>query len=171
MENPTINSLHHLLDYDVSKFICAEIEIKNSLPHWIEKASSFQLKTALQKYLGFIDQHVTKFEEFVDQEQMRVLNVNDPIMLTYIKETEEKLSYCTNQEVKDACLLACIQAINHYKIWAYGTAAAFAGVLELEKNGAMFHEAEINEKHIDDQLSQLALYEINTKARSPIALP
>ena len=74
-------------------------------------------------------------------------------------------------EVKDACLLACIQAINHYKISSYGTAAAFAIALGMEKAAAVFHEAEINEKHIDDRLSQLAEYEVNTKAKTPILLP
>ena len=81
---------------------------------------------------------------------------------------DEKMSYCTDTEIKDACMLACIQLINHYKISAYGTAAAFAKELDLEKRVTMFHEMETNEKHIDDRLSQLASYEINRKARAPI---
>jgi hypothetical protein len=32
------------------------------------------------------------------------------------------------------------------------------------------HEAEVNEKQIDDRLSQLAEHEINIKAKAPIAL-
>ena len=42
--------------------------------------------------------------------------------------------------------------------------------LGMEKQAAIFHEAEINEKQIDDRLSQLAEYEINMKARTPIVL-
>lgn len=171
MENQTINNLHNLMDYDAGKFLCAEVELKNSLPKWINNVDSFQLKTILHKYLEFIAQHMEKLEEFVDQEQMTILSANNSIMQTFIKDTEERLSYCTNAEVRDACLLACIQTMNHYKICAFGTAAAFASVLELEKNAAVFREAEINEKHIDDRLSQLALYEINAKARSPIVIP
>jgi hypothetical protein len=41
----------------------------------------------------------------------------------------------------------------------------------MEKPATVFHEAEINEKQIDDRLSQLAKYEINVKAKAPIILP
>ena len=170
MENASINTLHNLLDYDVSKFICAEVELKNSLPIWIEEASSIQLKNVLEKYLEFVRHHVKRLDEFIQEEQIGLLDVSNPVMLAYIKETDERLASCANAAVKDACLLSCIQEINHYKICFYGTGAAFSTVLELEKSAAMFREAEVNEKHIDDRLSQLALYEINKKAKSPISL-
>ena len=48
--NQTITTLHNLLDYDARKFTSAEIQLKNSLPEWINKASSLKLKTVLQKY-------------------------------------------------------------------------------------------------------------------------
>ena len=171
MENPVINTLHNLIDYDISKFVSAENELKMTLPKWISIASSFQLKTALQKYLDFVGQHLLRLEEFIDQEEISLLNVNNRIMRVLIEETQEELSHCSNVEVKDACLLARVQAINHFKICLYGTAAAFAKLLELNKSAEIFHEAEINEKHIDDRLSQLAEYEVNLKAKSPIALP
>ncbi|MBS1527817.1 MAG: DUF892 family protein, partial [Bacteroidetes bacterium] len=83
----------------------------------------------------------------------------------------ERLSNCANPQVRDACLLASIQSINHFKISTYGTAAAFAEALDMGKMSAIFHELEINEKHIDDRLSQLAEYEINGRAKATIILP
>lgn len=171
MENTTINTLHNLLDYNVSKFISAEVELKNSLPVWISEASSLQLKNILEKYLEFVSQHLMRIDEFIQEEQIGVLSISNTIMLAFIKETDDCLASCSNAAIKDACLLGCIQEINHYKICFYGTGAAFATLLELEKSAAMFREAEVNEKHIDDHLSQLALYEINKNARSPISLP
>lgn len=171
MENDSINTLHNLLDYDVSKFISAEAELKNCLPKWISEANSLQLKNVLEKYLEFVRHHLKRIDEFIQEEQIGLLAVNNPLMLAYIKETDERLAACTNAAVKDACLLASIQEINHYKICFYGTGAAFSTLLELEKSAAIFREAEVNEKHIDDRLSQLALYEINKKAKSPISLP
>lgn len=171
MENTSINTLHNLLDYDVSKFISAEVELKNSLPIWIAEANSLQLKNVLEKYLEFVRHHLKRIDEFIQEEQIGLLAVSNPLMLAYIKETDERLASCTNAAVKDACLLASIQEINHYKICFYGTGAAFSKLLELEKSAAIFREAEVNEKYIDDRLSQLALYEINKKAKSPISLP
>ena len=169
--NQTITTLHNLLDYDASKFTSAEIQLKNSLPEWINKASSLQLKTVLQKYLGFVQQHVQKMEGFFEQEKINSFSLTNRVMRAFIEEAEEKLSNCTDAEVKDACLLACIQAINHFKISTYGTAAAFANALDMEKHAAVFHEAEVNEKQIDDRLSQLAEHEINIKAKTLIVLP
>jgi hypothetical protein len=40
----------------------------------------------------------------------------------------------------------------------------------MEEAAVAFREAEINEKQIDDRLSQLAEHEINVNARAPIIL-
>jgi ferritin-like metal-binding protein YciE len=168
--NQTITTLHNLLDYDARKFTSAEIQLKKSLPEWINKAGSLQLKTVLQKYLDFVQQHVQKMEGFYEEEKIVSLSLTNRVMKAFIEEAEEKLANCTDAEVKDACLLACIQAINHFKISSYGTAAAFANALGKEKQAAVFHKAEVNEKQIDDRLSQLAEHEINIKAKTPIVL-
>jgi ferritin-like metal-binding protein YciE len=169
--NQTITTLHNLLDADARQFTSAEIQLKSSLPEWINKAGSLKLKTVLQKYLDFVQQHIQKLEGFFEEEKINSLSLKNRVMQAFIEETNEKLSNCTDVEVKDACLLACIQAINHFKISTYGTAAAFAKALGIEKQAALFHEAEVNEKQIDDRLSQLAEYEINSKAKTPIVLP
>ena len=91
-------------------------------------------------------------------------------MEAFVLETNDQMMACSDLEVRDACLLACIQAINHYKISTYGTAATFANALGNEKAALLFHEAEINEKQVDDRLSQLAIHEINSKAKAPIVI-
>ncbi|MEP7106656.1 MAG: DUF892 family protein [Ferruginibacter sp.] len=169
--SPGITTLHNLLDYDARKFTIGEILLRNSLPEWINKAGSLKLKTVLQKYLDFVQQHVQKMGSFFEEEEISSLSLSNRVMETFIEETNEKISRCTDAEIKDACLLACIQAINHFKISTYGTAASFAKALCMEKQAALFHEAEVNEKQIDDRLSQLAEQEINFKARAPIVLP
>jgi len=62
--NQTITTLHDLLDYDARKFSSAEVQLKNSLPEWINKASSLKLKTVLQKYFDFVQQHMQKWKAF-----------------------------------------------------------------------------------------------------------
>lgn len=173
MENNTKNiyTLQSLMDEDARKFIIGEIQLKNILPEWINKASSLKLKTVLEKYLHFVQEHVLKMEEFFKDENIISLSLNNRVMHAFIEEAKEKLSACADIEVTDACLLASVQSINHFKISTYGTAAAFANALGLEKAAIIFHEAEINEKQIDDRLSQLAEHEINTRAKAPIVLP
>src|SRR5688572_1400207 len=144
--NLTITNLHDLLDFDARKFTSAEIQLKHGLNEWIGRANSLKLKTVLQKYLEFVQQHVQKLEVFFEAEQISSLSSSNKIMKSFIEETEEKLNNCTDAEVKDACLLASVQSINHFKISLYGTAAAFAKELSMEKFASVFHEAEINEK-------------------------
>lgn len=171
MENiQPIVTLHNLLDYDADRFTSAEIQLKNILPEWINKAQSMQLKSVLQKYLDFVEQHAKKLGDFYEEEKITSLSLHNRVMEAFIEDTNERLSACNNIQVKDACLLASLQTINHYKISTYGTAAAFANTLDMQKAAALFHEAEINEKHIDDRLSQLAEFEINGKAKTPIEL-
>ncbi len=169
--NQTISTLHDLLDYDARNFMSAEIHLEKNLHEWINKSTSLQLKNVLQKYLGFIQKHEQGINAFYEGEKINFTSTTNRIMEAFIEETNEKLSNCRDLEIKDACLLACIQGINHYKISAYGTAAAFAFGLGMEKEGNVFREAEISEKQIDDRLSQLAEHEINARAKAPIVLP
>jgi ferritin-like metal-binding protein YciE len=166
-----ISTLHNLLDYEASKFSSAEIQLSHSLQQWINKASSIKLKNVLQKYQDDIKLHLAHIEEFADAERLTSLSLNNRIMKAFIDDTNESLLMCTDVEVADACLLANIQMINHFKISAYGTAATFANALGIENAARFFHEAEVHEKQIDDRLTQLAQFEINNRAKAPIVLP
>ena len=170
-ELTSIATLHNLLDHEASKFSSAEVQLNNVLPQWISKAGSVKLKTVLQKYRDEIGTHLANLEEFVDSERLISLSLSNRIMKAYIDDTNEKLELCADAEVTDACLLASVQMINHFKISAYGTAAAFANTLGMDKAAIFFHRAEVHEKQIDDRLTQLAQYEINLRAKSPIVLP
>ncbi|MBK7433190.1 MAG: DUF892 family protein [Chitinophagaceae bacterium] len=165
-----IATLHNLLDHDARKFTSAEIQLKNSLEDWISKAISLKLKSIIQKYHAIVKDHVQLFEEFFESEQILSLNLNNRVMHAFIEEVNEKQKLCSDAATRDACLIAGIQAINHFKISTYGTAAAFARTLGMEKEAALFHQAEVNEKQIDDRLTQLAEFEVNAKAKTPIEL-
>jgi len=167
----TITSLHNLLDYDAARFTSAEIQLHQILPEWINHANSLKLKNILQRYLDFVEKHIQDIENYFEEENVVSMSLNNRVMHAYIEEAGEKLSNCNDPRVKDACLLACIQAINYFKISMYGTATAFANAIGLEKQAAIFHQAEVNEKQIDDRLSQLAEHDINMEAKTLIILP
>jgi ferritin-like metal-binding protein YciE len=169
--NQSITTLHDLLICDYRRFASAEVELKTSLLQWMSQAGSLMLKAILQKYLDYSNEHLVKLEEVFTANEISSLSCSNRVMLSFIQEINEKLSCCVDAEVKDACLLAGVQGINHFKISMYGTAAAFANALGMEKAAKVFHEAEINEKQIDDRLSQLAEHEINIRAKAPFVLP
>lgn len=168
--NGSIVTLHNLLDYDAHKFTSAEIQLKQALANWISTASSFKLKVMLQKYLDFVEEHIQKIEKIIIEENINAVRVSNRIMKGFIEDTAEKIESCKDSEVKDACLLAAVQTINHYKISMYGTAAAFAKELGMDKIAKLFHTSEEVEKQIDEKLTHLAEHEINKKAKSAILL-
>ncbi|ULQ53318.1 ferritin-like domain-containing protein [Flavihumibacter fluvii] len=170
-EQQTVCTLHNLLDYDAKKFTSAEILLQRHLPDWILHADSLKLKTVLQKYLGFVEQHVKMLEGFFESEQISSISTSNRVMQAFIDEAAAKMAVCADAAIKDACLLASIQAINHFKISMYGTAAAFAKALGMEEQAAIFYKAEVEEKQIDDRLSQLAEHEVNIHAKTPVVLP
>lgn len=164
-------TLHDLLDLDASKFSVAEVQLKDHLTnHWIQLAQSIKLKSILLRYTEMISEHIEKLEYFIKEEKFIALRSQHQIIQAFIKESDEKLSMCADGEVRDACLLSCIQEINHYKISCYGTAAAFANALSNNKYAEIFHELEVDEKQTDDRLNQLAEFEINIRAKSPSIL-
>ncbi len=156
-----IATLHNLLDHEVSKYSSAEIQLTHSMQQWINKASSIKLKNVLQKYHDDIQHHLSKIDEFADAERIISQSFTSRVMKSYIDDTNESLAMCTDAEVADACLLANIQKINH----------SFANALEMEDAAIFFHKAEVHEKQVDDRLTQLAKFEVNAKAKTPIVLP
>lgn len=165
-----IATLHDLLDHNAQKFIPGEIELKTSLMEWKLIPDSLKLKSVLEKYLVITQDHIRDLENFYAEEKISLLNLANKTMLAFIDETNEKLTDCADPRVKDACLLASVQLINHYKISTYGTAAAYARELGMESWATVFHKAEVDEKQIDDRLSQLAEHEINNRARTPLVI-
>jgi ferritin-like metal-binding protein YciE len=161
-----IKTLHQLLDEDCRNFSIEEIELHNALPENISKSSSVKLKSILYEYYEQVKQHIKLLDKYFEEENITYLNTGSKIMKAFIKDAQDKMNNCTDQMVRDACILASIQNINHYKIASYGTAAAFASALGMIKTSYLFYQFETNEKQIDKLLSDLAIHEININARS-----
>lgn len=168
---PPVTTLLNLLEYDKRKLAVSEMQLKNILPEWMMAARSEKLKAILLKYLDYTEAHLTKVSNVIANENILSAVLASHIIKGIIEEAGILFNKCADAEVKDAAILAIVQQINHYKICAYGTATAYAKILGMEEEAEVFHKAEINEKQIDDRLSQLAEYEINSKAKTPIVLP
>jgi ferritin-like metal-binding protein YciE len=164
MENKeNITVLHNLLDYDFCRYLSAEMQLKNSIPAWIEHTSSLELRLIMSKYLNVVQQHLNKIRKFFDDEKMIPVSLANGLMAKYIEETNEKLINTALPE-RDACMLASLQHINRCKMSKYGVAATFANALALEAAAILFLELENNEKGIECRLFQLARPDISSFA-------
>ena len=168
--NSSIYNLQDLLNLNNAQISSSEIELKSKLIQWANVANSMQLKMILKKYISFTSQHLHKMDDFLEAEKIISIQTVNPIMTAYIKLIDEKLELCKNPEIKDVCVLAGIQSICHFKISNLGTAKAYSKLLGLEDLAKIFFESEVNEKLIDDELTQLAMFEVNSSAISPLNL-
>jgi len=165
-----LTTLHELLDYNARLITDAEITLRNGLQNWVNRASSVKLKEILMRYGDYIHRHIDKMGYFFTAEKLFPINPGNRVMKSLVIDTDEKLAICSDTKLRDACLLASLQEINHYKISVYGTAASYAHTLGMIEMSILFHEAEISEKQIDDRLTQLAEYETNPNANTVFSI-
>ena len=88
----------------------------------------------------------------------------DQAMQALITETRKMLIILTDDDLRDAGLIASAQKLEHYEIAAYGTAAALAGQLDLRNEQKMLHVSLEEEKRAEALLTQLAKREVNRDA-------
>lgn len=166
--SPSIVTLSDLLMLETSRIMEGEKHLVESLPLWIKQVSSSKLRNILNKYLEYIKHHEQEMVNYFAHRSAMPATGRNRVMRALIEEADEKLGFCADHEVYDACLLACVQEINHYKISVYGTVTAFFNALGQSDPAALFHRAEKDEKRIDEQLSFQADLDINELARTPV---
>jgi ferritin-like metal-binding protein YciE len=88
----------------------------------------------------------------------------DQAMQALVNETRKMLAMLTDDDLRDAGLIASLQKLEHYEIAAYGTAAALAGQLDLRDEQKMLHLSLEEEKQADALLTRLAKGEVNRDA-------
>jgi ferritin-like metal-binding protein YciE len=82
-----------------------------------------------------------------------------------IDEAEDTIWDVKDPEVLDAALIGSAQKVEHYEIASYGTAIAFAKMLEMdEKIINLLRETLEEEKATDEKLTQVAEAFVNEKA-------
>jgi len=88
----------------------------------------------------------------------------DQAMQALVHETRKMLGILGGDDLRDAGLIASAQKLEHYKIAAYGTAAALAGQLDLRDEQKMLHRSLDEEREIDVLLTRIAKREVNPDA-------
>jgi ferritin-like metal-binding protein YciE len=171
-------NLQDLLQHEVDDLLSAEEQIIDALPKMIEKATLPQLKKALSDHL-----EVTKGQKERIQKVKTLLEnksgepKSQPGVLEklfggtkckgtegLIKEGEKLMSENMDDKVRDAAIIAAAQKIEHYEISGYGTARAYAMQLGLEDIEEMLTETLNEEYEADDNLTALALFDVNLQA-------
>ena len=142
----------------------AEKAILKALPKMAKKSMSEDLAAAFETHRDETEQQVTRLEEIFGILDKPARGKKCPAIDGILEEGQEIIKEAKDDTVRDAGMLAAVQAVEHYEISRYGTLKAWAEKLGLDDVAALLDETLEEEKATDLKLTDLAESEINIEA-------
>jgi len=161
-----LESLQELFVHELQDLYSAENQIIKALPKMVDKASSPELKSALQSHLQETKGQLRRLEQIFDQ--MPDVDRDDEKckgMEGIIKEGSDMLSEDADADVLDAGIIAAAQRVEHYEIASYGTVRTYANLLGKQNWAELLQQTLSEEKSADQKLNALAEH-INMEAQA-----
>jgi ferritin-like metal-binding protein YciE len=152
-----VNQLQDLYD--------AENRLTEALPKMADAASSSQLKSAFQDHLQQTQTHVARLEHVFNRLGCDAKRETCDGMKGLIKEGEGMIGATSDNDTRDAGLIAAAQKVEHYEIAGYGTVRAFAEQLGLSDVAQLLQQTLDEESEADRKLTQIAESRVNPQSQ------
>ena len=159
-----MNSLQDLFLSTLKDVYFAEGAILKALPKMIKAVKSKDLKDAFASHLDETKGQVQRLDQVFKLLNVKPQGERCPVIEGLVEECEQVIAAAKDDDVRDAGVLACAQAVEHYEISRYGTLRAWAERLKMGEAVDLLHETLEQEKEADEALSELAYAEINADA-------
>lgn len=155
----THETLQELLVDQVRDIYDAEKQLVKALPKLAKASTSDDLQTAIRDHLEETKGQVARLEQVFELLGETAKGKACKAMKGLIEEGSEATE--EDEEIRDLCIIAGAQRVEHYEISAYGTARTLAEQLGLDEVAGLLQETEDEEVEADSKLSgiALALYE------------
>ena len=161
---PELRSLQDLLQEQLQDLYDAEHQIVKALPQMAQKASSPQLKQALEQHLQVTQQQVQRLDQVFQQLGQPAKGKTCAAMQGLVKEGEELMKMQAEPAVMDAGLIASAQRIEHYEMAGYGTVRTWAQELGQQQVANLLQQTLNEEEQADQLLTQIAERRVNPQA-------
>jgi ferritin-like metal-binding protein YciE len=159
-----IESLNDLLTEELKDIYSAEKQLLKALPKMAKKATSDELRAALEEHLEVTEGQVTRLEEVFEALGQPAKAKTCKAMQGLIEEATELMGEDADDAVMDAGIIAAAQKVEHYEMASYGTVAAWAKLCEEDDAAALLEETLDEETEADQKLTELALNFVNPDA-------
>lgn len=159
------SQLKKLLIDSLKDIYWAEAQLVKALPPLRDKATTPELKMAIQEHIMQTETHVTRLEEVFALCGEKVQGKRCEAIAGLIKESEDVVA--ATQEgsaARDAAIIMAAQKVEHYEISTYGSLLEFARTLGLKQVSGLFHATLDEEKQADQGLTLIAQTGINWNA-------
>jgi ferritin-like metal-binding protein YciE len=142
----------------------AERQILKALPKMAKAARSSALRDAFIHHREETQGQVERLQKAFEALGKRARGVTCEAMNGLIEETEEVIEEFPEGEVRDAGLVACAQAVEHYEMARYGSLIAWARAAGQNEVVTLLEETLAEEKKADGLLNQIGGKDINPHA-------
>jgi ferritin-like metal-binding protein YciE len=159
-----MSSLRDAFIEEIKDLYDAEQQLTKALPQLAKAATNPELRSALEAHLDETRGQVSRLEEIFELLDERAKGRHCAGIAGIIEEAADALEEDAPPTVMDACIIAGGQRAEHYEMAAYGTAIAWAEVLELPEVSQLLAQTLDEEKAADERLTALAVAGINEAA-------
>ena len=159
-----IESLNELLAEELKDIYSAEKQLLRAMPKMAKKATSPELKTALQEHLEVTQRQVERLEQVFESLGKPAKAKTCKAMQGLIEEATEIMEEDADDAVLDAGIIAAAQKVEHYEIASYGTVRTWARLCGEEEAANLLQETLDEEGEADQRLTELAERVVNPEA-------
>ena len=160
----TMDSLESLLLHEIKDLYHAEKQLVKALPKVAEKASSAELRNAVQEHLQQTEGHVNRLEQIFQILGEPAKGTKCKGMAGILNEAESILKHDQSPATLDAAIIMAAQKVEHYEIAGYGSAASWADMLGRQDIKNLLGQTLEEEERTDKKLTELAKTGINQRA-------
>ncbi len=159
-----MTTFHALFVHKIQSIYDAENQIIEAMPTVIDLCSTQALKDHMQKHLNETEDQIEKIEKLADELNIELEGYSNLAMEGMIDETMDLLQDNEPSPLLDAAIIAAAQAIEHYEMSCYGTAAEWAKQMGHESAKQVLGDILEQEKTTDELLTKLAETTVNKQA-------
>ena len=141
---------------ELKDVLSAERQLLKAIPKMIKKATSPDLRKALENHLVETEGQITRLEEAFEETGKPARAKTCEAMKGLITEAESMMDEEAPESVMDAIIIAMAQKVEHYEIATYGTLCVWAKTLGYTNAHRLLKETINQEENADKKLSQLA---------------
>lgn len=145
----------------------AERQISKALPKMARAAESPELRQAFTEHREETQHHIERLQQVFESLGKRAQGVTCEAINGLIEECDELVEAMKDPSpVRDAGLIACGQAVEHYEMARYGTLVAWAKLAGQTEAASLLEQTLSEEKAADGLLNKLAKGKINVTAKA-----
>ena len=161
----SIDSLDTLLVGELRDLYDAEKRLTKAIPKLMKKATNDDLRSALEGHLAETEEQVTRLEQAFDHMGVPAKSKPCAGMRGIIEEGDEHVNEDFDDDgLRDATIIGAAQRVEHYEMAAYGTAIAYARLLDKQEVVDLLEETLAEEKAADEKLTEIAESVVNLDA-------